>query len=224
MPGRPMSKSPFDPRSLADLPEILPIFPLTGATLLPGTQLPLNIFEPRYLNMVLDALKGARMIGMVQPCAGAGEPVPVYRVGCAGRIVAFNETPDGRLLISLQGVCRFEVGEELPLERGYRRVRAGWEPFAGDLAPADGGARKPDEIRERLEAYLDRNGIRVDWESLERMPGGRMVDFLSMHLPLTPEEKQALLEASDPDVRAEALFTITDMALGAGSDDAPTRH
>lgn len=221
-----MSHNPFEPASVEALPEVLAIFPLAGATLLPRTQLPLNIFEPRYLNMVLDALGAGRMIGMVQPAAATSpaEPVPTYAVGCAGRIVAFNETGDGRLLISLHGVCRFRLGEELALHRGYRRVRPLWMPFAADLAPDGGFALDRTAFRDALDGYLDGNGIRVDWDALAKMSDDHMVDFLAMHLPLTPEEKQLLLEAPDTAARARDLMAVTRMAAGGESDAEPVRH
>ncbi len=210
-----MSENPFDPVTVAQLPERLAIFPLAGATLLPRTQLPLNIFEPRYLNMVLDALGAQRMIGMVQPDPRrpGEEPEATYRVGCAGRIVAFNETGDGRLLINLQGVCRFGLGEELPLHRGYRRVLPQWDAFASDLATPEEPELDRASFRDSLAAYLDGHGLRVDWDSLQSLPAARMVDFLAMHLPLAPEEKQALLEAPGPGQRARDLVTVTTMAV-----------
>jgi len=221
-----MRDNPFDPTSLDELPEAIAIFPLSRATLLPGTQLPLNIFEPRYLNMVLDALAGARLIGMVQPDPrhAGGEPVATYPVGCAGRIVAFNETGDGRLLISLQGVCRFRIVEELAVVRGYRRVRPSFAPFAADLRVEEGFELDRAALRESMGRYLDGNGIRVDWEALEKMSDARMVDFLAMHLPLSPEEKQALVEAPDAAARARSLMAVTRMAAVADSGAGATRH
>ena len=221
-----MSDNPFEPGSVDALPELLAIFPLAGATLLPRTQLPLNIFEPRYINMILDALGAGRLIGMVQPAAAAApvEPVPTYAIGCAGRIVAFNETGDGRLLISLQGVCRFRLGEELPLHRGYRRVRPIWTPFAADLAAPGGFVLDRGEFRGALDGYLDSNGIRVDWDALEKMSDEHMVDFLAMHLPLTPEEKQLLVEAPDTAARARDLMAVTRMAAGGEGPADCVRH
>lgn len=221
-----MNDNPFEPASVDALPELLAIFPLARATLLPRTQLPLNIFEPRYINMILDALGAERMIGMVQPtCESlAPEPVPTYAVGCAGRIVAFNETGDGRLLISLQGVCRFRLGEELALHRGYRRVRPLWTPFAADFHPRDDFALNRAEFRGALDAYLSCNGIRVDWDALEKMSDERMVDFLAMHLPLAPEEKQLLVEAEDPSARARDLMAVARMAAGGDVQSDSVRH
>jgi Lon protease-like protein len=225
-----MSDNPFDPAGPQDLPSTLPVFPLAGATLLPRTQLPLNIFEPRYLDMVLDALGADRLIGMLQPdpAVATRDPVAVYSVGCAGRIVAFNETDDGRLLINLQGVSRFAIREELPLLRGYRRVVPDWTPFIGDLVPEEAFRLQRERFRDGLGEYLERRRIRVDWDALDKMSDHSMVDFLSMHLPLAPEEKQALLQAPDPATRAETLLTITRMAAQvseeASAQAGGTRH
>jgi Lon protease-like protein len=221
-----MSENPFDPQSLDELPRRVPVFPLTGATLLPGTQLPLNIFEPRYLNMVLDTMSGDRLIGMLQPdpTRPDEEPVATYPVGCAGRIVAFNETPDGRLLISLQGVCRFRVAAELPVQRGYRRVQADWQPFAVDLTPELAFSLDREAMRASLRGYLRARGIRVDWEALTKMHDYQVVDFLSMNLPFEPEEKQALLTAMSTGERAAALMTVAEMAASTDLDAGETRH
>lgn len=221
-----MSDNPFDIASLDALPGVLAIFPLAGATLLPRTQLPLNIFEPRYLNMILDALGAGRLIGMVQPASAVpqAEPVATYGVGCAGRIIAFNETGDGRLLISLQGVCRFRLGDELPLHRGYRRVHPIWAPFAADLACDGAFTLEREAFRGALDAYLDANGIRVDWDALGKMSDEHMVDFLAMHLPLTPEEKQLLLEAPETAARARDLMAVTRMAAGGDAPADRVRH
>jgi Lon protease-like protein len=221
-----MSDDPFDPRGVDDLPGELAIFPLAGATLLPGTQLPLNIFEPRYLNMVLDALGGARLIGMIQPDPrhGDGEPVTTYRVGCAGRIIAFSETGDGRLLVTLKGVCRFRPGEELPLSRGYRRVRADFAAFASDLDARPDFSLDRQAFRESLAPYLEAGGLRVDWEGLEKLSDEGLVDFLSTQLPLSPEDKQLLVEASDVESRAQALLAVAGMAVSASQAAPATRH
>ena len=129
-----MSSGRFD-TAYEDLPLILPIFPLPGAIVLPGQLLPLNIFEPRYLTMFLDSLGQSRLIGMIQPLGDmSSEPVAVHPIGCAGRVTAFQETPDGRLLVNLTGVCRFTIGPELELYRGYRRTEADWSAYRGDFA------------------------------------------------------------------------------------------
>lgn len=215
-----MSEGPFEPASVDELPTQLPVFPLPGATLLPGTQLPLNIFEPRYVNMVLDALGGARMIGMVQPEAGVLEsdnPV-LYGVGCAGRIVSFAESGDGRLLITLRGVCRYRTAEELPLLRGYRRFVPGWADFAADLEPAIHLEHTTDELKAALDDYLRVKEVRVDWDGLSQVPAHSAVDFLAMNLPFAPNEKQALLEASKGVARWQALLAII------GMTSSPSQH
>ncbi|MCP5153442.1 MAG: LON peptidase substrate-binding domain-containing protein [Ectothiorhodospiraceae bacterium] len=203
--------------TFGELPASLPVFPLPGALLLPGQRLPLNIFEPRYLAMVLDALAADRHIGMIQPDpAGAAEgPDALYAVGCAGRITAFNETEDGRLLISLKGVCRFRVGEEIPTIRGYRRVVPSWSDFAADLvegaAPIDIASLDP-----LLERYFASEGLEVDWNALRELRPSVLVDFLSVSLPFSCEEKQALLEAPDCGQRASVIKAILEMSLGDG--------
>jgi uncharacterized protein len=217
-----MSRAPFEP-SFAQLPATLPIFPLTGVLLLPGGRLPLNIFEPRYLAMTHDALGAALMIGMVQPQDGqgdAGEP-PLYRSGCAGRMTSWSETDDGRYLITLAGVARFDIAEELPRERLYRRVVPDWAPYHDDLV--DDGKPLAAAVRGRLLAairpFFNRHGITADWKAIEASPDERLVTTLAMACPFSPGEKQALLEAKDGPARAQLLATLMEMAALSG--DAP---
>jgi Lon protease-like protein len=217
-----MTRAPFEP-SFAQLPATLPIFPLTGVLLLPGGRLPLNIFEPRYLAMTRDALAAARLIGMVQPQdrqGDAGEP-PVYRSGCAGRMTSWSETDDGRYLITLAGVARFDIAEELPREQPYRRVVPDWAPYRDDLA--DDGKSLAAAVRGRLLAaikpFFDRHGITADWKAIEASPDERLVTTLAMACPFEPGEKQALLEAKDGTARAQLLATLMEMAALSG--DAP---
>ncbi|MGI9334616.1 MAG: LON peptidase substrate-binding domain-containing protein [Gammaproteobacteria bacterium] len=204
--------NPFSPTFEA-LPAALPIFPLGGALLLPRQQLPLNIFEPRYLNMVFDALAADRNIGMIQPDAAMkdSEPPQIYGTGCAGRITAFNETDDGRLLINFTGVCRFKVVEELSGVRGYRRVLADWAPYRSDLCEPDDISVDFDSFEQTLKRYFDAKGLDVKWEALKQLPHGPMIDFLSMNLPFSDEEKQALLEAEDGASRAQMLTAVVEM-------------
>jgi Lon protease-like protein len=213
-----MSDQPV-PRDEIELPAILPIFPLTGVLLLPRGRLPLNIFEPRYLAMTRDALGGARLIGMVQPSdpqddnrGGGGMSPPVYPVGCAGRVTQFSETDDGRYLLTLTGVSRFRIREELTLIEGYRRVIPDWSPFARDRERAG----RPNFDRERLirglKSYFTQRQIQADFEAIEKAPGEYLVTSLAMACPFAPSEKQALLEAADPDERARLLTTLVEMA------------
>ena len=212
-------------RKLSDLPQVIPVFPLDGALLLPGGVLPLRIFEPRYLNMIDDAMSGERMIGMVQTRAPANRAAPkLARVGCAGRITSYAETDDGKYLIALTGVCRFETVDELPRLTPYRQVRAAYAPFEADLV-ADEDAVEFDRgpFMEVLRRYLDRKNLGVEWDAVASAPGPALVNSLCMALPFEPAEKQALLEAADlVDRRAtlEALLAI-DAALDDDDDDAP---
>ncbi len=217
--------NPFDPKELDELPEVLPIFPLNNATLLPGISLPLNIFEPRYLNMILDAFAADRLIGMLQPDPRFPEesPVQTFKVGCAGRITAFNETDDGRLLINLQGVCRFRVSRELKARHGYRRVTPQWLEYITDLQRDDDYKMPRDEFKQAFQAFFDANGIRLDWPALEKKQDCYLVDFLAMNLPFSSEEKQALLEAQTTAQRCQTLLTIVRMAT-ADVDSGTTRH
>lgn len=209
-------------RTASDLPEVVPVFPLAAALLLPGGRMPLNIFEPRYLQMVDNAIGGERMIGMIQPALdGAlrhdGEP-EICAVGCMGRITALSETGDGRYLISLQGVCRFRVAEELAVRTPFRQCRV--TPFAADLEEDRGGGEvdRPALLR-TFRAYLEANDLQADWESVSRAENAMLVNALSMMAPYGPAEKQALLEAPDLKTRAETLVALTEMALARDNDD-----
>ena len=215
--------NPFDP-VFEQLPDTLPIFPLSGVLLLPGGKLPLNVFEPRYLAMVFDALAGHRMIGMVQPVqpggyAGDGLPTDdgkpkVHKVGCAGRIVSFNETEDGRLLLALSGVCRFEVGRELELAQGgYRRVSSIFSPYRADLDQADELVELDRErLMAALAAFFRGKNLSTDWDAVKQAADRNLVTSLSMVLPFGPVEKQALLEAADTTARAKLLVAFLEMA------------
>mgnify|MGYP005852845849 CR=1 FL=1 len=214
---------PFHPRP-ADLPPEIAVFPLSGALLLPQGKLPLNIFEPRYLAMTLDALANGRMFGMVQPDArqGRGETGPgTYRIGCLGRVSSFSETDDGRLLITLTGLSRFRIVEELPLAAGgYRRVRADYSDFLADL---DTEAEPPPldraELLSALRPYFRARGIDANWEAVEQMGDTMLVTTLSMVCPFEAPEKQALLEAPDQVERARMLIAL--MRMGAAANAPP---
>jgi len=224
-------------RDRAALPDTLPIFPLTGVLLLPRGRLPLNIFEPRYLAMTRDALGGERLIGMVQPNepqqdnrgGGAMNP-PVYPIGCAGRITAFSETDDGRYLVTLTGVSRFRIRDELPLLSGYRRVVAEWQPFAHDVETPSGTEFDRDRFIRGLKGFFTQRQISADWEAIEKAAGEHLINSIAMLCPFAPSEKQALLEAPDLDERARLLIALVEMAAvnpnqGFSSEESGgTRH
>ncbi len=207
------SEAPFE-----SLPEIFPVFPLSGALLLPDSRLPLNIFEPRYLAMTDDALAGGRFLGMIQPnpLAPAVKNGPgLYRVGCLGRIAAFSETDDGRYLITLAGIIRFIVVEEVEMRRGYRRVRAEFAGFAGDIESTDEQVVKPRLSRrvllESLRRYFTALEIEANWDAIEVMPVQALVSTLCVACPFAPQEKQALLETANADERASALRALLEI-------------
>ncbi len=220
-----MSKSPFDP-SFEDLPATVPIFPLPGVLLLPGGRLPLNIFEPRYLNMTRDALATDRLIGMIQPSAASPSNAAsqLYTVGCAGRITQFSETDDGRFLISLTGVCRFAVEEEVASIRGYRRVVADWSAYSGDLDEETDAGFDRDVLIDRLRRYFDVQGISADWDTIQETSEDRLVTTLAMVCPFEASEKQALLESANLKDRATMLMALLTMAVAGDSGNDHARH
>jgi Lon protease-like protein len=222
-----MSRNPFDP-PFEHLPPVLPIFPLTGVLLLPRGRLPLNIFEPRYLAMVEDALGAGRMIGMIQPTdpAGRSQAPALYATGCAGRITGFAETEDGRFLITLSGLCRFDVRQELEGARGYRRVEPDWSRYADDLREAKETPLDRPKLLAGLRAYLKATGISVDWDAIGSTPDERLITSLAMICPFGPGEKQALLEAPDLDRRAKLLIGLIEMSIldARDGDSTPHRH
>ncbi|MBM3558322.1 MAG: peptidase S16 [Alphaproteobacteria bacterium] len=211
-----MNAGPFD-LPFDRLPAELPIFPLTGALLLPRGRLPLNIFEPRYLAMVENALGAGRLIGMVQPRVpgeaglSVDDGTAIYPVGCAGRITSFQETEDGRFVLSLSGVCRFAIAAELPGRHGYRQVRADWSRWAADMA-GDGVEDGIDRtsLLAALRGYFTRHGIDTDWAAVERTPTDRLVTMVAMGCPFAPQEKQALLEAPDLAARTALLRDLAE--------------
>lgn len=210
-------------QSPSDLPQVIPVFPLDGALLLPGGELPLRIFEPRYLNLVDDVMAGDRMIGMVQTRAGGERTRPnLAHVGCAGRITSFNETSDGTYLITLTGVCRFEAGEELAVRTPYRQVRTTFAPFFGDLADdeVDTDAFDRKRFAVALKKYLNRRELDIDWDTAETAPLESLVNSLAMGLPFEPLEKQALLEAPTLVERVDALTTLLEIDALEDGDDA----
>jgi uncharacterized protein len=201
--------------SIDTLPEDMPIFPLPRVILLPRVQLPLNIFEKRYLAMTTHAMNTHRLIGMVQVKPNA-EQGAVYATGCAGRIVSYSETDDGRYLITLKGVCRFNIAEELPQHKnGFRRVRPDWKPFARDLIPDAASVTCKDALSQTLRAYFEKTGLSCDrWQELKEMTCERLISTLSVVCPFDALEKQALLEAPALQDRARLLQSIMETALG----------
>jgi Lon protease-like protein len=206
--------------STHDLPQVIPIFPLDGAILLPGGDLPLRIFEPRYLNMIDDAMADNRVIGMIQTRAGGDSARPrLSNVGCVGRITSYAETSEGTYLITLTGVCRFTPVEELQIKAPYRQVRARYDLFAGDLdrdAPEPPNLDRP-RFAAALKRYLNRRELDIDWESVEDAPVETLITSLAMGLPFEPAEKQALLEAPNG---LEGRFDVLTALLEIDSLDA----
>jgi len=211
-------------RGPTDLPDLIPVFPLPGALLLPRGQMPLNVFEPRYIAMVDDALGGRRLIGMIQPSHPApAERPPLYTVGCVGRITQFAETGDGRYLIELTGISRFRIVEEPAVRTLYRQCHVDYAPFADDFI-----ARKGEEAVDRealldaLSAFLKANSLKADWEGIENAPNEALVNALAMMSPYGAAEKQALLEAPDLKTRAEILVAVTEIELAKSKTEGET--
>lgn len=198
------------------LPDPLAIFPLAGAVLLPGVRMPLNIFEPRYLTMVQDALAGDKVIGMIQPLnAGDHEAVPaLFDVGCVGEIVKNQSTADGRILITLEGRQRFRLMSELSVATPYRQIRAEYQEFDADLTEAEQDVNQA-LLRLSIERFLDARSISFDWAKIEGMGTSNLVNLLMMLLSFSPAEKQLLLEAKDLQTRVDAIIMLIDM-LSAG--------
>jgi len=210
------------PRNSGDLPTEFAVFPLPGVLLLPRGKLPLNIFEPRYLAMTEDALGAGRMFAMIQPDPNApdGTTGPgLYRVGCLGRLSSFSETDDGRYLITLTGLSRFTIAEELSMRRGYRRVRADYTAFQGDLTP-DPVAVEREALLTALRGYFTQRNVDANWDVIRRMPDDSLVVTLAMVCPFEPAEKQALLEAPAEADRAAMLLTL--LRMGAAESDLPS--
>ncbi|MGH6907095.1 MAG: LON peptidase substrate-binding domain-containing protein [Aestuariivirga sp.] len=213
-------------RNPADLPQRLAVFPLPGALLLPRADLPLNIFEPRYLAMVTDALAGERLIGIIQPLIDTEkeERPPLMGVGCAGRITAYAETPDNRILITLTGVSRFAVSAELDIAGPYRQVIADFHPYAVDLV-SDLGAAEVNRpaLLKAFRDYLSANDMNADWDQVDAASTEILVNTLSLLAPYASKEKQALLEAPDLKTRADVLVALTEMALAKTARGSNTR-
>jgi uncharacterized protein len=211
-------------RAPADLPPVIPVFPLPGALLLPRGQMPLNIFEPRYLAMVDDVLKGPRVIGMIQPETEDRRGIPkLYQVGCVGRITQFAETGDGRYLVQLTGISRFRVLGEESVATPYRQCRITAQPFAVDFTPRAGESEVDRETLVRtLRAYLEANSLQVDWAAIHDAPSEALVNALAMMSPFDVRDKQALLEAGSLKERADILVAITEIELAKSGSGAET--
>ncbi|MEY8838825.1 LON peptidase substrate-binding domain-containing protein [Cribrihabitans sp. XS_ASV171] len=206
---------------LADLPETLPVFPLPGALLLPRSRLPLHIFEPRYLQMLEDALKTReRLIGMVQPNPGPGSDMRLHSIGCAGRVTQFSETEDGRYLITLTGISRFRVRDEIEGFTPYRRCAVDWTGFDRDMGKCeDDRGFDRDRFMTLLGRYFSARDLSADWETLKEADDELLVNSLSMLLDFEPEDKQALLEAPCLRTRRETLVTLIEFALRGGTGE-----
>jgi uncharacterized protein len=218
-------------RSLSDLPARIPVFPLLGAITLPRTTLPLNVFEPRYLAMIDDVLRGARIIGVIQPIGDGGttgspasRTAPLQTVGCAARLSAFQEQSDGRLLITLTGICRFDVIGEGKARTPYRTLDVSYDRFADDLVAAKGAADVPRvRLLAVLQRYLHARNLKPDWEAIEQSENEDLVNGLSIAGPFAPPEKQALLEAQTLADRADALIALAEIELAGPGNKPGTR-
>lgn len=211
-------------RKTEDLPETLAIFPLPGALVFPRWELPLNIFEPRYLNMIDDAMRGHRLIGMIQSLGGGTRERPdIARVGCAGRLTSYSETDDGRYLITLTGICRFAVKEELAVTTPYRQVRPDWESYAADLfAAPEAGLPDRSHLIRAFRTYASAQGLQADWGAVEEAPMETLVNALAAGCPFHAPEKQALLEAPTLAGRAQTLIALLEIG-GSGGADGPVQ-
>lgn len=213
---------------MGSLPATVPVLPLPGVVLLPRGRLPLNIFEPRYLNLTEDALAQGRMLGMVQPRQTHPDPVPddadMHETGSLGRIVAFNETEDGRFLVTLVGICRFRVTGEAEGCRGYRRVHADFSAFGDDLREDDSSLLDRGRLMEAVRTYFGVKGIEADWEAVGEAPDEALVISLATICPFELGEKQALLECADTGARGELLTTLMEFAAHPSADAAGFTH
>jgi uncharacterized protein len=215
-------------RGPAELPPVIPVFPLAGALLLPRGQMPLNIFEPRYLAMVDDALADRhRLIGMIQPDTahpGPEDRPNLYKIGCVGRITQLAETGDGRYLLELTGIARFRIEEEPKVLTRYRQCRVSYQPFADDFIARKGEeAVNREELLKTLSDFLKANKLKADWDGIEKAPNEALVNALAMMSPYGSAEKQALLEAPDLKTRAEILVAVTEMELAKSNTEGETK-
>ena len=206
-------------KKIKDMPGVIPIFPLSKVLLLPRSRLPLNLFENRYLHMFDYALSNGRSIGMIQPNftelgSTDDKNPPVYKIGCAGYITAFSETNDNRYEIILKGMCRFNVKDELPLMKGFRRANVKWEKFKNDLESKSlSNPFKRKSFEDMLKEYLKKKSINADWEAIKASSDEELVNSISMGCPFDVSEKQALLEASTLDDRIKVLTSLMQMSM-----------
>jgi len=213
---------------ISELPKVLPVFPLSGAILLPRGELPLNIFEPRYLAMVDESIAGARLIGMIQPLPGddtVAEATQLYDIGCAGRITRLAETGDGRYLITLTGVARFRILEELTVRTPFRQCRISYDEFSEDLtAGAGADAVDRESMVSMLRNFAECSKLEVDWASIDAAPTETLVNALAMMCPFGDNDKQALIEAIDLKTRAETLIALAKLDLAQRHGDRSQWH
>jgi Lon protease-like protein len=215
-------------RGPGELPAIIPVFPLSGALLLPRGQMPLNIFEPRYLAMIDDAMADRhRLIGMIQPDTahpGSEDKPNLYKIGCAGRITQLAETGDGRYVLELTGITRFRIVDEPHVLTPYRQCRVDYHPFVDDFEPRKGeDAVDREALLKALAGFLKANKLNADWDGIEKAPNEALVNALAMMSPYGAAEKQAMLEAQDLKTRAEILVALTEMELARGESEGETK-
>ena len=206
-----------------DLPNLLPIFPLSNAIVMPGCHLPLNIFEPRYVEMMLDSLGQSRLIGMIQPETTGSEDAGLYMTGTAGRIVSFNELPERKLIVVLLGVSRFDIKSETASKRSYRTVEVDWSRFREDfdIPTEDTSGFDRERLIMLLKDYFERKGFNTNWSALEEMPVPLLVDTLAGQLPLASPEKQALVETVSTEERVTRFIHLIEFDAAAGKSPAP---
>jgi uncharacterized protein len=210
---------------ISDMPKRIPVFPLSGALLLPRTDLPLSIFEPRYLSMIDDAMYHDRIIGVIQPMANEGSELPqLESVGCAGRITAYSETDDGRFVITLTGISRFKIKKEVKSDLPYRLAQVEYKTFASDfIVEKDAQLVNREQLITAFRQYLEANNMSADWTEVNAVSTEVLVNTLSLMAPYPPREKQALLEAPDLKSRADVLVALTEMALAKSNSSNPQR-
>lgn len=219
-------------RRPADLPPRIPVFPLRGAILLPRSNVPLNVFEPRYLALIDDVMAGDRVLGILQPLGSGptdhtesppGKNADLHRVGCAGRITSYKELDDGRYIIQVTGIIRFEAVDEAYTDKPYRIVSASYDRYASDLTEGLGEERVDrTNLLRVLKAYLDANQLQTDWGAIQRASNEVLINALSVMAPYGPEEKQALLEATDLKTRAEVLVALAEIELASSGSSGTT--